>query len=75
MKKDECVLTFDVAVRTKYPDGKLKHGKFERTTEKQMLEFFVQYIEYLVKRIPNGENYSWQRKGNKLRLVPGRAAF
>lgn len=74
MKKNECKIIFDVAVRTKYPNGRVKHGKFERRTEKQMQDFFVQYIKYLVTKIPSGANYTWERKGRNLRLVTAQAA-
>lgn len=69
MKKNKCKLTFDVAVRTKLPNGKMKHGKFERGVEDVMKSVFVNYIKNLVKRIPNGENYTWEQKGKNICLV------
>lgn len=69
MKKNECKIQFDVLVQTKMPNKKTKRGRFERGIEDTMARVFVQYVKMLVTKIPNGENYTWEQKGNNLRLV------
>lgn len=73
MKNQECTIVFTCSAETKQRGHKPKHGKFERKIENQMQEFFVQYMKYLVGQIPEASKYSWERKGNNMRLVEAKS--